>query len=361
MNSIPLDHTLPLSPSCPRSVVIYDSIDADGRFLLHTFASQVLKSTTKRSTKQRVLWVSGSPTTPAQIATGLRKIGCDAATSYLRRCGSAVRSSRTSHDDDSQETFQIRSLAAEIAEWMAQQHDIPANDDTPGNTDAPDIPKWDAEDFMKHVYRDVKRWSQNQSVDPSTMNDNDGDGNDADEGVRDYPNWLIIDDCTALANLVGSRLTFQFLQSIVAHATKTRTAPFGVLIRCSADVDQRLARQQEKENSGSSNATTLNLGWIGGGGPTHPDITNTTSRLRSILCWERAVSEIVDGVIDVAALASGYSREAHGRLVFTEVPGGRGWNVSNEANDSSSNRLQVINYCLTDSGVRAIRLRGATN
>ena len=66
----------------------------------------------------------------------------------------------------------------------------------------------------------------------------------------------------------------------------------------------------------------------------------------------------VDTIVDVIPLISGYSREAHGRLVFSECPGGRGWGDSSKQQPQSAswNKL-VINYSLNDNGVRAIRLR----
>mmetsp|Transcript_12767 Transcript_12767/g.18188 ORF Transcript_12767/g.18188 Transcript_12767/m.18188 type:complete len:150 (-) Transcript_12767:35-484(-) len=114
------------------------------------------------------------------------------------------------------------------------------------------------------------------------------------------------------------------------------------------------------------------------------------------LAWERALVELADGIIDVSPLPSGYSREAHGRLIFTERIGGKGWkkkdhhpnpnksiSVVDVGGHSSRNRNStlggtrirasstsnsllkgfsntVVNYVCDDASVRAIRLRTGT-
>ena len=117
-------------------------------------------------------------------------------------------------------------------------------------------------------------------------------------------------------------------------------------------------------------------GWFGAGGLSHKQATHDTL-YRSFVPWERAMEESVDAIIDVLPLLSGFSREAHGRLIFSETANGRGWknsqnrnsrvsastgppskptSRSNTANSSNWNKL-IFNYRMQDNGARAIRLR----
>lgn len=104
--------------------------------------------------------------------------------------------------------------------------------------------------------------------------------------------------------------------------------------------------------------------------------------------WERTLVEIADGIIDVTPLASGYAREAHGRMVFTERKGGLGWSDKNAGGtvEETTNRNRtaassgaslassvmslsskppirfaatVVNFACLDTGVQAIRLRSS--
>merc|ERR1719330_1970662 len=94
MNSVPLADVLPWSdtPLTDRkTIMICDSTETDGRFLLHTLASQFIKShptsekthtdgTTAIPTSNehnKVIWVSCGPLTEQLILSGLKKIGCD--------------------------------------------------------------------------------------------------------------------------------------------------------------------------------------------------------------------------------------------------------------------------------------------
>ncbi len=73
---------------------------------------------------------------------------------------------------------------------------------------------------------------------------------------------------------------------------------------------------------------------------------------------------MADGIVDVLPLASGYTREAHGKLLFTACPGGRGWGDDSSKQGGgrtstlSDGSTLVFNYCLTDSKVQAIQIRG---
>jgi hypothetical protein len=296
MSSVPLTEALPWSPKCNRKVLVCDSVETDGRFLLHTLCTQVLAG------NGRVLWLTGGPVTETQVATGLKKIGCDAATGYLRNGASP--------------SLNIKSLAVEIA----TQTLVPVADQA----------AWNAEVYLKKIYQYIKTWIQQQ---------------DDSKG----PSWVLLDDVSALASLVGERLVYCFVDSLSALASRLGEHSFGLMIRCSHDVDQEFLKEQ------ALNDNNTNSGWVGAGGQSR-DLQR-----QEWIPWERHLVELADGIVDVVPLTSGYSREAHGRLIFSERPGGRGWGDGNtsgvQATSTPWNKL-VINYCIQDNGVRAIRLRG---
>jgi hypothetical protein len=295
MSSVPLTEALPWSPKCNRKVLVCDSVETDGRFLLHTLCTQALAG------NGRVLWLTGGPVTETQVATGLKKIGCDAATGYLRNGASP--------------SLNIKSLAVEIATQT-----LVADDDQ----------AWNAEAYLKKIYKDIKTWVQQQ---------------DDSKG----PSWVLLDDVSALASLVGERLVYCFVDSLSALASRLGEHSFGLMIRCSHDVDQEFLKEQ------ALNDNNTNPGWVGAGGQSR-DLQR-----QEWIPWERHLVELADGIVDVVPLTSGYSREAHGRLIFSEQPGGRGWSDGNSSSTQATstpwNKL-VINYCIQDNGVRAIRLRG---
>lgn len=295
--TVPLEEALPWSPGIPRRVLVCDSVQTDGRFLLHTMAAQVLLKT------GRVLWLGCSPVTDTQVATALKKIGCDAAALYLR-------------DKVKSKNLSIRSLSTEISAKVL------------------DDPQFDAESYLKEVYGQAKTWIQEQEPDNAA-------------GSASL-SWVLLDDLSALASIVGEKVVHCFIESLSAFSNRLRheNNSFGLVIRCSHDFDQTLNKigDEEKDNSG----------WIGAGGVAQRQMLK--EHYQAWIPWERSI-ESVDAIVDVIPLTSGYSREAHGRLVFSESPTGRGWgNRSKQQTQNAWNKL-VINYSFNDNGVRAIRLR----
>jgi hypothetical protein len=69
--------------------------------------------------------------------------------------------------------------------------------------------------------------------------------------------------------------------------------------------------------------------------------------------------ELADGVIDVVPLASGFAKDVHGRLIFTSKWGaGLGWKKNDNSSTAKNNfSTTLVNFCCSDAGVRAIRLR----
>ena len=131
----------------------------------------------------------------------------------------------------------------------------------------------------------------------------------------------------------------------------------GMIIRCSNDVDQFLYKTQNSEDKDHS-------GWVGAGGLANKQ--SLAEHRRTVVPWERCLEDSADAIIDVLPLPSGFSREAQGRLIFSETPNGSGWGgdksyrASYRSGTSSWNKL-IINYCVQDTGVRAIRMQAGSN
>ena len=293
---------------------INDSNETDGRFLLHALAKQVLGSPVNGS----VLWLACGPITDRQVATALKKNGCEVATLYLRGGMQSPEAASL--------PLAIRSLTTEIACAFTK------------NTNT--IESWNPERFLQGCYKQVKTWLKEQTRQPC---------------------WVLLDDVSSLATMLGDpRVVYRFVDSLNALPNKQNVKSFGLAIRCSNDFDQGVYKEKKLEDQNVNSAPL----WVGFGGQCNNlqrDAVPTTP-------WERHLVELADGIVDVVPLSSGYSREAHGRLVFTLHPSGRGWrNVEADDTPKSSDSLagfatnSTVNYCITDNGVRAIRLRARTS
>ena len=312
--SVPLEEALPWSVESHRVILINDSNETDGRFLLHALAKQNLGNPTNGN----VLWLACGPVTDVQVATALKKNGCDIATLYLR---SSLQTPKTSSLP-----LTIRSLTVDMASTCLQMSDEVT---------------WNPDQFLRGWYKQVKSWVNEQSRKPC---------------------WVLLDDVSSLASVLGDpRLVHRFVHSLTALSNNNQGQSFGITIRCSNDVDQSLYKAKQLEDQNLKSAPL----WVGFGGQcNNPQYKS----IESAIPWERHLVDLADGIVDVVPLSSGYSREAHGRLIFTLHPSGRGWrNVAGDEGLKSSDSLtgfkinSTVNYCITDNGVRAIRLRGSTS
>ena len=363
-SSVPLVEALPWSSSSPRTILIGDSLQSDGRFLLYTLAPQILagKAATTTTTttttttninintrmgvvdeqKNYLLWLACGPITDRQVAMSLRKLGCESAGAWLRNnmTTTTTTTSRLSTETSTPQALQpfiIQSVAVDIASHTLE------------NTE------WDAEVYVKDLYRQIQIWLRQLSSMTTTGHA-----------------WVFLDDVSTLALLLGERFVYKLIHNLNQLAcrgtekedsnnttTTTTTMAFGLVIRHSLDLDQDLIQKRQDVDHSSGNTRAKTTLWVGAGGSSrHEDETNNSSYIP----WERHLMELADGIIDVLPLTSGYSREAHGRLVFTERPGGRGWKTRDGSTfgPSQAAAFSMINYCFHDSGVRAIRLRGNT-
>eukprot|EP00429_Kryptoperidinium_foliaceum_P052649 CAMPEP_0176086300 /NCGR_PEP_ID=MMETSP0120_2-20121206/43198_1 /TAXON_ID=160619 /ORGANISM="Kryptoperidinium foliaceum, Strain CCMP 1326" /LENGTH=302 /DNA_ID=CAMNT_0017420129 /DNA_START=111 /DNA_END=1015 /DNA_ORIENTATION=- len=297
----PLEEALPWSPADGRKVLVCDSVETDGNFLLHTFACQALRG----DSGNQVWWITGRPLTERQVATALKKIGSEVAATYLR-----------SNNETS--PLRITCTATDIAARIQGDQE----------------PHFGSEEYLREIYRRLKSWIYS-----------------SEESSNESCCWIILDDITSLAsNLGDAGLVFKFVDSIQSLATRRKN--LGVITRCSLELDQILLKTEQVDESKDK------TGWFGAGGLAQKQ--GIKRRHQETIPWERVI-ESNDIFVDVVPLSSGYSREAHGRLVFTETPCGRGWGNSKTMTHGPSavtapgaspwNKF-VINYCLQDAGVR---------
>ena len=337
-NTTSITEVVPWSIYSPRTIVVGDSIPSDGRFVLYALASQVLAAAAGR-----VAWLSlGGPWTERLVARAMKKMGCEAANSYLHAL--EKNSGQDGSDDVLPPTtlpLRIRCIANENARRI-DEHDNKEEDNNAYTINM--------EEFVKKLYLDVKDWV--------------GEVSSGATATRSSPCWIILDDVSTLSELVGARITYALIQSL--SALSTRTEAFGLLIRCSFDMEQ------DDFLKSTENAVTPS--WVGAGGQGGASLF-PRELSKCCCCWESSLVELADGMIDVVPLASGYTREAHGRLIFSECPGGSGWVANANDNDDddddrSSNKTRrlfsnngntadpvVVNYCLNDSTVSVIRIR----
>jgi hypothetical protein len=264
--NVPLTEALPWSIDGEDCILVTDSVATDGRFMLHTIGSQALEN------KQKVLWLSCGPVPETLVATALRKIGCEAAASYLKT---------TTRRNEWRHPLAIHCLMV----------DVPTS-------------PLDSQQYLQTLYQRVKEWCLSDSNHTT----------------------IIVDDASVLGNLLGERIAYFFLSYLRALDCCR------LVVRCSNDMDNMSIQEEDASVTNSHR----NVDWVGAGGRRMHAVT--------FIPWERTLIEFANWIVDVVPLASGYSREAHGRLVFT-------------ARASISEPALVMNYCLQDTAVLAIRLR----
>ena len=302
----PLEDILPWSISKAATVIVNDSVQSDGRFVLYQHVASLYGSSSSRDASPqshlpRVVWISGGPLTPRLIAKTLRKMGCDKASSYSQQQATNAPTSPDGMLSTENAHCTIRCLAAEIAE----------------QEDADNYDLSDMEAFIKKVYQQTREWAARGSSEAAT-------------------DWIILDDVSTLAVLVGERLVWMLIQSL--HALSRKTQNFGLLVRCMNDRDQEMYRSLV---SGEDSAT-LSTSWVGAGGSQKNDKRLDTGT--DIVPWERSLVELADVLVDVSPLLTGATKDAHGRLVFT-------WTEDGGVRQSS------YNYCVTDNRVLGIPIR----
>jgi hypothetical protein len=288
-------------------VVICDSLETDGRFLLYSLVT---------TTKRNVLWLGCTSTTSKQIATALKKMGSETANAFLKKqptttstAAAAASTTNTTHVGETthwNRPLHIHSLMVEISERVLIA-----------------VEELDAQLYLKDLYQRVQLWIQSSSSNNNNNNNNNNNHNETS------PACIVLDDVSALATLVGQELAYCFVTSLRAACRKTGTR---FLLRC---------WQTNHETSSLSSSATI-PSWIGAGGRAHHQEAQHHGAATTTTAAAACLVELADQIMDVIPLATGYSREAHGKLVVTTM--------------RNRKQVLVVNYCLQDTTVSAIRL-----
>ena len=118
---------------------------------------------------------------------------------------------------------------------------------------------------------------------------------------------VVLDDVSAMATLVGESLAYTMVLSLRSSCSK-------LCVRCANGVQSYTP-----------------VPWLGG-----------ELEADNAILWENRLIELFDLFLDVLPLQSGYSREAHGRLVVSQA---------------DQQQSVVVNYSLTDTKAMAIRVQ----
>jgi hypothetical protein len=318
MNNSPSSafHT-PLSQVFPwkdnETILVSDSVTCDGRFVLYTMAAAVLTASNSTTGSRspiggrsadnhngtNVLWLGCTPITNSSILASLKRIGCDSA---------VVASAHHLPEGNLLQGPVLKSSQTEKMSRRLTVLSIPALFEKTLVTAI----AFDEEVFVKDIFRTIKVWLTTQR-----------------NAATSSLSWLIVDDVTALASVVGECLTYGFLLSLQSLKSSA-VLPFSLAVRYSNDYDiDRFGLRTKGDNSDD------------GGEFDEHNIVGTI-RDTAAIPWEHALVEFADTIVDVTPLLSGYSREVHGRLIFR----GR----------SPETGFSMYNYCLTDNQVLVMRL-----
>lgn len=377
MNAVALADALPWGDATVRggrTILITDSAGTDGRFLLHMLAAQTLASRSRlaptsaagspdagasptpptagigrrqgaAAASGRVLWLGCTSASEGQIASALKKVGCDASVVSTAALGRA-HAQRSPGRSQRMEVIPVASdLASKLlASEGEEEIDLVA--------------------LLKDLYRRVASW----------MREEDGGGPTLDRLV-------VVDDASSLSTLFGERPTEFFIRQLRSAVRGGRGLDgrgggcLAVLCSNDADQDRHLSQSAAAAGTHEVNVTGTRGAWVGAAGD-----ASAEEGARSVLSappWERALVEIADGIIDVVPLQSGFSLEAHGRLVFTERRGGLGWTdrgqrgaegggkgagtrAKSSTTAASGFLTTVVNYCCEENSVKAFRLRATS-
>ena len=377
-NAVPLPDVLPWADVLPpnRTVLINDAVGTDGRFLLHTLASQTLRgsssgvsggssagSSFRRASPAdssappssssapggRVLWLGCTPATVKQVASALKKIGCDASlTTAASLAAPMATSSPTTAKSRRLEIVPIMLEAANEILSLVDDNEDDENDHAFTNND-----------YLKKLYKRIKTWLTETSS-------------------HKQPNLIVVDDITSLATIFGPREAEFFVRQVRSLTLRQGNASMAILCSTDADQDRYLAAAAKE---GGANVNVAGGGsakstWLGAGSDVHAleqEYQQVVGGAGTGSAWERNLIELADGIVDVMPLQSGFSLEAHGRLVFTERKGGRGWrdatapaasgrclpSTARTTSSAPAFLTTVVNYCCEENSIKAFRLRSS--
>jgi hypothetical protein len=298
-----------------RTLLVTDTIEADGRFILCHLAAQTAAAAQQVVLRRRrgqpehkesasspgggggVLWIAcGSGSTESStVRSAIRRIG-----------GSLAAGSLAEH-------VSVHSVPTML---LAEQG-IVAGDDHGATEDSSSFPPPEPQplsSMWERLLAMIYDWRRQQ---PQTTTGGSDNGSS-------YP-VVIIDDLSTLAALLGEQQAY-----LLAYYARDLSLQlnFDLVLR-----------------SFGTDATSFHhpIAFFGAGG--QGDGSSSVED-DAFYCWEAGLVELADQIVDVRPLASGYSREAQGRFFVTD-------NTSQRHQQPKKQRL--YNYLLLDNDVRVFR------
>ena len=288
MNSTLLVDAFPFScTDKKKTYAILDCIDTDGTFLITNLLSYI-----KQQTKTvKILWIGCGPFTSQSqnIIQALKKSNCD-----FGRNPSSIW---------------IHSISTDLATHIFSSTERKDDDD-----------HWDPNEYLRKLVQTIQLQIMKMITEE--------DSSSGEEVV------LVLDDLTALSTLVGNANAFYFLQ-------KLRAMNHSTIFKCSHELES----QKDLPLVHNKPIQRQQMPWIAAGGTgTSSNSSNSCSNY-----WESTLVDLADEIMDVLPLPSGFSKQVHGRIVFTSR--------------SSSNISSImVNFYLSETqGVKIIRLRSKQN
>jgi len=398
MNAVPLTDALP--PWWDRIItnhnherhsfipiiLINDTIETDARFLLYTLSSQYLASTTQtsstftdknlsQSNKRRVFWISAGVATERQVLTSLKKIGFDATNVNVAKGMARITTGITNS-----ERIKVIPIALELASQIMSTDSAADNESI------------DKSRYLKNLYRRFRSWIES----------NESEHQQDSEATETSETLIIIDEISTMKQMFGSSLVLCFIQKLKNTLSKSGCGGV-VAIRSRIDLSvhniELLDFKSQQQQSSIKNVTgsqnhyfydfSTSSAWMGAGGGNQISLEH---KFNSQFPEDRQLDqslllEMAHGIIDALPLASGFAREVHGRLVFTDrFSGDFAWykmkngggndkelknrrNINSsfsrtrvgrfhkKQNQSNETGVAIVNYFCTDQGVKVIRLR----
>jgi len=351
----------------------------------HTISSDDVNNNNSNTTKLEgaVLWISCSSTAEKEIMLGLRK----GMQHNLAGVGSNNNGSGRIH---------TVSISIELADVALSSTEDQSSAESKAVSH---------EVYLKQLHKRIVHWLKYRELLSTTQQQ---EQTSKDSSPSKGPNLIVIDNATTLATMFGNRLVSAFLSSVRSSLKKcskissssddtTQSSSTSSITTCTnllairasspddgglyqLDTDDSLKGEKLR-----SEYARLLRPWLGlGSGSTITDAnqidTNTLqieeqSNYLSLdpqsipsFVYTSGLYELVDCIVDISPLESGYARDVLGRLSFVTTWNGKGWwGIGNSSgNTNTKNKKDAvdgahislcINYRCDDSGVRVMRLR----
>jgi hypothetical protein len=288
-------------------------------------------STTTASKSRKVLWISCGAYSEQNIVSAVKKIGTKEGMTGIDRLSSSA-------------SWEYISACDEIVSSVANDYDT-----TEG--------KYNDEQVKRELLSSSYVQALYERIKGRLSNSDECKNNE--HGNTMFCWLVVLDDVLILSQLLGTHALLALIQRIRA-IIQSQGGCFIIRTSNEAEREHILMAAATEEYS-----STTSPQWVGaGGGDTVFDNVRfypSVELQHQFMSWNNTLSELADGIIDVMPLQSGFSREAHGRLLCTEILGGRGWvDGSDSIRSGYTKTAASFNYLCSESDVKAIYLGSKT-